>query len=106
MSSFPEKTIYNQFVHFWLRKTHVCFVPGDSVTPLAFEVSDKVMYQFDQLGHIVQYTPDDNTDIILTTAPFGEPISWRKSLTFVGRMKFKLSHSPKVFLLGSAWMNK
>ena len=99
MSTLPEKTINSHLVHSWLRKTHVCFVPEEPVTPLTLEVADNVMYQFGQLGHTVQYTPDDSTDIILTTAPFGEPLSWRKSLTLVGRMKFNLNHSPTVFTL-------
>jgi hypothetical protein len=92
-------TINNHYIHSWLRKTHVCFVPGDHVTPLAQEIIDNTLEQFRLLGHTVQSTPDDHTDIILTTAHFGEAVSWRKSLILVGRMKFNLSHSPTVFTL-------
>jgi hypothetical protein len=99
MSTLPEKIINNQFIHSWLHKTHVCFVPGEPVTPLAQEIIDNTLEQFRLIGNTVQTTPDDDTDILLTTAPFGEPISWRKSPTFVGRMKFKLSHSPTVYTL-------
>ncbi|MBE9475026.1 MAG: hypothetical protein IMY85_09050 [Chloroflexi bacterium] len=99
MSTSPGMTINNHYIHSWLSKTQVCFVPGDQVTPLAQEIIDNTLEQFRLLGHTVQSTPDDHTDIILTTAPFGEPISWRKSLTLVGRMKFNLSHSPTVFAL-------
>jgi hypothetical protein len=91
--------INNQYIHSWLRKTHVCFVSGDHVTPLAQEMIDNTLEQFRLLGHTVQSTPDNHTDIILTTALFGEPISWRKSLTMVGRMKYDLNYSPTVFTL-------
>lgn len=99
MSTLPSMTIKNHHVHSWLRKTHVCFVPGDHITPLAQEIIDNTLDQFLLFGHIVQSTPDDHTDIILTTASFGETISWRKSLSLVSRMKFNLSHSPTVYTL-------
>jgi len=35
MSTLPGMTIKDLSVHSWLRKTHVCFVSGDHVTPLA-----------------------------------------------------------------------
>jgi hypothetical protein len=99
MTTFQEMRINSQRVHPWLHKIRVSFVPGDSITSLAYEVVDNVMYQFTQLGHTVQYTPVDSTDIIITTAPFGEPLSYRKSLTSISRIKFKLTHSPSIFTL-------
>jgi hypothetical protein len=50
-------------------------------------------------GHQVQTTPDDRTDVILTTAPFGEPIGWRQALFFTARSCFNLSHSPTLYTL-------
>jgi hypothetical protein len=102
ISTHPEKIITNQFTHSWLCKTHVCFVPGEPATLLAQEIIDNTLEQFRLLGHTVQSAPDDETDILLTTAPFGESISWRKSLILVSRMKFNLSHSPTVFTLVNA----
>jgi hypothetical protein len=57
------------------------------------------MRHLEKRGHIVQETPDDNTDVILTTAPFGESLGWRKSLLFTARSKFKLKKSPTIFTL-------
>jgi len=99
MSILSGMTIEDLSIHSWLRKTRICFVPGDHVTPLAQEIIDNTLDQFLRFGHIVQSTPDKHTDIILTTASFGETVSWRKSLSLVSRMKFNLSHSPAVFTL-------
>ena len=99
MSTIPSMTINKPYVHSWLRKTHVCFVPGIRVTPLAQEAIINILEQFQLLGHTIQTVPDENTDIILTTAPFGEPVSWRESLSFISRIKFKLTHSPSIFTL-------
>jgi hypothetical protein len=54
---------------------------------------------FRRLGHQVQTAPDDRTDVILTTAPFGEPLDWHESLTLFARRRFNLSHAPAVYTL-------
>jgi hypothetical protein len=56
MSTLPGITIKDLRVHSWLGKTHVCFVPGDDVTPLAQEIIDNTLDQFLLFGHIVQST--------------------------------------------------
>ena len=91
MSTPPDMTINNHYIHSWLRKTHVCFVHGDHVTPLAQEIIDNTLEQFRQLGHTVQSTPDDHTDIILTTANFSGAFSKHRALNLVGRMKYNLN---------------
>jgi len=85
-------------IHSWLRRIHVAFAPGP-LTPLLEEVVNDLLCHFQLMGHTVQETPDENTDAILTTAPFGEPVDWRQSLMFTARRRFKLSHSPTVFTL-------
>lgn len=84
--------------HPWLRKIHVAFVPGP-MTPLLEEVMDGLKRHFRHLGHQVQPAPDDHTDVILTTAPFGEPLRWREALIFSACQRFNLGHAPTVYTL-------
>ena len=84
--------------HPWLRKTEVAFVPGPT-DPLLAEVTSQLLFRFRVQGHRVQATPDDRTDVILTTASFGEPIGWRQALIFTARRRFDLSHSPTIYTL-------
>ncbi len=86
-------------MHNWLKQTCVAFVPGPESSQLESTFVDSLMGQFRALGHTVQDLPDEHTDILLTTAPFGKSISWRKALLFTGRARFKYRHSPTVFTL-------
>ena len=84
--------------HLWLREIQVAFVPGPTDSLLE-EVISQLLHHFRLQGHQVQTTPETSTDIILTTAPFGEPIDWRKALFFTARRRFDLSHSPTIYTL-------
>jgi len=84
--------------HPWLRRVHLAFVPG-LTTSLLEEVASGLLHHFRLQGHQVQTTPDDRTDVILTTAPFGEPIGWREALLFAARRRFNLSRSPILYTL-------
>jgi hypothetical protein len=96
-TEFKESTTVKP-THPWLRRLHVAFVPGPMI-PLLEEVASNLLRHFRLRGHQVQTTPDDHTDVILTTAPFGEPIHWRKALIFSVRRRFNLSHSPTLYTL-------
>jgi len=85
--------------HPWLRTVHVAFVPGPTTSLLLEEVASGLLHHFHLQGYQVQTTPDDRTDVILTTAPFGEPIEWRQALIFTFRRRFDLSHSPALYTL-------
>jgi hypothetical protein len=50
-------------------------------------------------GHTVHAEPVEETDVILTTALFGEPVRWREAMLFTARRRFKLEHSPTIFTL-------
>ncbi|MCK5429398.1 MAG: hypothetical protein KAI94_08000 [Anaerolineales bacterium] len=102
MCAFTEKSVDDLNVHSWLKQVHISFVPGPSVTPLSEEVINKLLEQFRLMGHIVQDSPDNDTDIILTTTEFGEPIHWRKCLSLIGRMRFHYTHSPVIYTLVNA----
>lgn len=84
--------------HSWLRRICLSFVPGP-MTPLLDKVGNNLLGQFDRMGHEIQSGPDDRTDLILTTAVFGESIGWRKAPLFTARRRFGLSRVPTVFAL-------
>ncbi len=69
------------------------------MTPLLKDVVSGIMHRFRLHGHEVQEAPDDQTDAILTTAPFGEPLRWRQALLFTARRRFKLSRLPTLYTL-------
>lgn len=98
MTSVLRKPGGAKATHPWLRGIHMAFVPG-SLTPLLEDVADGVLRHARLQGHQVQTTPDDGTDVILTTAPFGEVVSWRQALLLSARRRFGLSRTPSVYTL-------
>jgi len=84
--------------HPWLCRIHVALVPGPT-TSLLEEVVSGLLHHFRLQGHQVQTMPDDRTDVILTTVPFGEPIGWRQALLFTARSRFNLSRSATLYTL-------
>jgi hypothetical protein len=98
MNSNSRESVTARVTHSWLRTIRVAFVPG-AMTPLLEEVADGVLGEFRLQGHQVQPTPDDSTDVILTTAPFGEPLGWRDALLFTARRRFGMRHTPPIFTL-------
>ncbi len=74
------------------------FVPGP-MTPLLEEFQQQLQGAFRLLGHQVRDLPDDQTDLILTTARFGEPVGWREALLFTARKRFRLASTPAVVTL-------
>ena len=105
MSSTVQHPAIAKSRHSWLRGIQIAFVPG-LMSGLLEEAADGLLRQARLHGHEVQETPDDRTDVILTTAPFGKPISWRKSLLLTARRRFNLSHTPVVYTLIHASANE
>ncbi len=85
-------------VHPWLRRLRVTCVPGPA-TPLAEEVTQGLLERFRLHGHEVLAKPDDSMDVVLTTARFGEALSWRKCLFINIRRRFGLSRQPVIYTL-------
>ncbi len=83
-------------VHHWLRQLHVFYSP-EKTTPLLDEFARNLMEYFQKLGHFPQNFPDENTDLVLTTAPFGVALNWRKAYLFTVRKRFKLRHTPAIY---------
>ena len=79
--------------HTWLKELNVSVVPGPSDS-LLDEVLGGVTSSFEKLGHQIEDEPSDKTDLILTTATFGEPLPWRDALIFTARRRFNIDHAP------------
>ncbi len=88
-------------VHPWLRNMHLAVVPGPT-TPLLDQVLENLCLHAQRLGHRVQEKPDGQTDVLLTTALFGEPLPWRQALLFSARWRFSLPHTPTIYTLVQA----
>ncbi len=85
-------------VHSWLRKIRACWVPGPG-SPQIESFVGNLLPHFERLGHTIDPEPGSATDVILTSAPYGEPLSWRRALLFTARRTFDLDHSPTVVTL-------
>jgi hypothetical protein len=85
-------------IHRWLRKIRVCLVSGYRNSVLD-RVVDGLLRQFHHQGHKVQSEPDNSTDVLITSAIFGESLHWREALLFSMRRRYNLSHTPTVFTL-------
>ncbi|MDI6770390.1 MAG: hypothetical protein QMD04_12050 [Anaerolineales bacterium] len=83
-------------LHDWLHPVNAAWVTGPS-TPLLDRLLPELLDCFRREGHLVQDAPGDQTEILLTTAPFLEPLNWRDSVIFTGRRRFKLKHTPTTF---------
>ena len=93
-----ESLMTTRPAHDWLRSIYVAYVPG-SMTPVLDEAARNLFDRFDLMGHHVQDKPDDRVDVLVTTAPFGEPLGWREAVLFTCRRRFNLSHTPTIYSL-------
>lgn len=85
-------------LHSWLKKIRLAFVYEES-SPLIEYMVSKIKETFIRNGHIVQESVDADTDLIITTAQFGQVINWRKALLFTSRMRYKLPKTPTVMTI-------
>ncbi len=85
-------------IHAWLRPIAICLVRGEE-SPLLGQVSTELLAAFGRLGHRVQSAPSEETDILLTTWRYGEPLNWRRALLFTARRRFGLSRLPHLYTL-------
>jgi hypothetical protein len=97
MESTLEQTLTRP-THKWLKELSVAFVPGETSSVLEQAV-DGLLRHFELHGHAVLSEPHGRTDILLTTARFGEPIPWRKALFFTGRRQYGLQNNPTIYTL-------
>nr|BAL57484.1 hypothetical conserved protein [uncultured Chloroflexota bacterium] len=86
-------------IHPWLRTIHLAFVPSAPLSGLLEESIPRLLEAFRRQGHIVQEQPDHRTDLVLTNAPFAEPLNWRHAVLFTVRRRFGLKHTPTILTL-------
>lgn len=85
--------------HPWLKKRiHLAYLPGQT-SPLLEKVTSELLHAFQQLGHDIQDEPDNDTDMILTTARYGEPVSWRDAPLFYARRRYHMNHTATIYAL-------
>ncbi|HJW91541.1 MAG TPA: hypothetical protein VJ436_12935 [Anaerolineales bacterium] len=84
--------------HDWWRMIGITYVPNKT-TPLINYVAEHLLRCFQENGHELYPSPQEGTDVILTTAVFGEPVRWRDALLFTSRRRYRLEHAPAVFTL-------
>ncbi len=85
-------------LHPWVKRVRIAFVPGPMDAVLE-ETAQGILQSFKLLGHIVQDKPTDETDVLLTTAEYGVPLNWRKSMLLTARKRFGLRKNPTVFTM-------
>ncbi len=93
-----QSTTFNPS-HHWLRTLNLAFVPGVEEDTVLNQFVEGLLDSFNSHGHQIVETPNPQTDVILTTAKFGEPLNWRKALLFTARSKFHLPRSPIIITI-------
>jgi hypothetical protein len=91
--SYTEKDI-----HPWLRNINLSFV-AERTSPLIEGIVSELLGTFRALGHTVQEKPGEHTNLLLTSAPFAQPLNWRHAVMFTGRRRFGLAHTPTTITL-------
>lgn len=81
--------------HTWLRPVRAAFLPAFTTSFLA-HVEAELRSALARLGNTVQDEPDTSTDLILTAAPFGQPLSWREAAFFQARRQYRLTRQPTI----------
>ena len=86
--------------HPWLRAMSIAWVPGKDVTALAVKTAQQLLARFEALGHPNHDAPNEDTDIILTSAPYGQDLGWREALLFMSRRRFGIKgKAPTIYTL-------
>lgn len=85
-------------IHSWLKPIHCVSISGPT-SPLLDDVLANLIAHFAHQGHTIQDHPTAETDLILTTARFGEPVDWRKALLFSARRRLQIDHTPTILTL-------
>ena len=94
--------LVNNPTHTWLKQLNLAYVPAPSTT-LADQVALGLLDYFQQAEHIVENIPTSKTNVLLTTARFGEPLNWRDALLFTARRRYGLKQVPTVFTIVHAF---
>lgn len=90
--------INSSTVHNWLRNISAAYLPGSS-SPLLESFASQLLTHFRKWGHTVKTIPEGSLDVLLTTAVFGETVSWRQAPIFTARKRFQLQQAPTLFTI-------
>ncbi|HSF82649.1 MAG TPA: hypothetical protein VLA49_15545 [Anaerolineales bacterium] len=93
-----RRQIQSSSVHNWLQTITIAYLPGPT-TPLLDGFTSRLLSRFRHWGHTVVAAPEGQVDILLTTAAYGEPVSWRRAPIFTARKRFQLERAPTLFTL-------
>ena len=91
----PEPNL--QIAHTWWRKITLSYVPAQE-SPLLEDFVENLLDRFRIAGHNVFDEPGPDTEVLLTTSQFNQPIRWRDALIFTARRRF-ITH--QIFDLGT-----
>jgi hypothetical protein len=90
-----------EIVHSWWRKIELSYVPTHE-SPLLSNFSSNLLERFREAGHTISDPPSPETEVLLTTAKFNQPVRWRDAMIFTARRQYNLDHSPVVFTIVEA----
>ena len=85
-------------MHPWTRHIRVSYVPGPR-DDFAEAMAPDLLAAFARLGHGVDEVPTPETDVVLTSARFGEPLGWREATFFSLRRTYGLVHQPTLYTI-------
>lgn len=87
-----------QVGHAWWTPLRLSFVPGIE-HPVVAALVPEFLDHLRRTGHEVHDTPGATTNVLLTTARYGEPVPWRRALMLSHRRTFGLQHTPTVMTM-------
>ncbi len=82
----------------WLRALRIAVVVPYR-TPLIDRLLSGIREHLFREGQIVQDEPTSDTDVIITTAPYDQPVSWRRAPLFVASHRYRMRRTPSVYTL-------
>lgn len=95
----PEPSL--DIAHSWWRKISLSYVPTHE-SPMLKTFTSNLLERFQQAGHVISDTPNPDTEVLLTTAKFNQPVRWRDAMIFTARRQYKMDHSPTVITIVEA----
>jgi hypothetical protein len=85
-------------LHPWIRPVSIAYIPGD-LTPALEQAAEALLDWLEHAGCQVSRTPDNSTELIITTARFGEIVDRDEAMLFHAKRRFRLSRRPQVLTL-------
>src|SRR5262245_39302084 len=84
--------------HAWVHPISVAYVPG-KLNPALEQATKALLAWLESFGCTLERQPTNATDLIVTTACFGEPVDRDQALLFHAKRIYRLSRRPTVLTL-------